>query len=170
MHRAFIECMTARLSDAWRRSLDELLHERFSAVRYVWLRRLDKVAQGISHFRADRSRVWAIPRGQRAAYNTGEPVAFDFRAIDHCVSLASDYERRWESHFLRSGLTPLEIVYEEFTRSFDSTLRKALGHLGINHDDLPEQEPELEPLADQTTLEWAQRYREMKLAQESCHK
>lgn len=161
MHRAFIESLTPRVADAWRRSLDELLHERFDAVRYVWLRRLDKVAQGISHFRADRSRIWEIPRGQRAARD--DAVGFDFRAIDHCVSSTLEYERQWESHFLRTGLTPLEVVYEEFVGSYDPTLRKVLDHLGVNHADLPEQEPQLERLADQKSLEWAELYRGLKL-------
>lgn len=162
MFRSFLENLTPRVADAWRRSLDELLRERFGVVRYVWLRRLDKVSQGISHYLADRTGVWEIPKGQRAESGGGGVVGFDFRAIDHCVSLASEYERQWESFFLRSGITPLEIVYEEFVASYDPTLRKVLDHVGVSHADLPKQEAQLERLAGEKSLEWAEIYREIK--------
>jgi LPS sulfotransferase NodH len=163
MHRAFIDSLTLRVPDAWRRSLDELLHERFDAVRYIWLRRLDKIAQGISHYRADRSRIWEVPRGQRPTRDGGEAVGFDYQAIDYCVSWTVEYERQWEKHFLRSGLTPLEVIYEEFAGSYDLTLRKVLDHLGVSHSEIPEQEPQLQRLADQKSLEWGALYRGMKL-------
>jgi LPS sulfotransferase NodH len=159
MHVAFAESLATRLADAWNRSLDELLDARFHAVRYIWLRRLDKVSQGISHYRADRSRVWEIPRGKRTA--GGEPVEFDFQAIDHCIWLASEYERQWKSHFRRKGLTPLEIVYEEFVVSYDPTLRQVLDYLGVSHANLPRQEERLERMADRKSAEWAELYRAM---------
>lgn len=169
MHRAFIDSLTPRLADAWNRSLNELLHERFSAVRYIWLRRLDKVAQGISHFRADRSRLWEISKGQRAAKSGGgEAVEFDFRAIDHCISLATEFDHQWKNHFRRMGLTPLEIVYEEFMDSYDLVLRKVLDYLAVGHADLPEAEPQLERMADQKSLDWAGLYREMKSGSAGC--
>jgi LPS sulfotransferase NodH len=169
MHQAFADSLTPRLVDARNRSLNELLHERFSMVRYIWLRRLDKVAQGISHFRAVRSGLWEIPRGQHAAKSgVGESLEFDFQAIDHCVAWAAEYDRQWRHHFRRQALTPLEIVYEAFVDSYDPTLRKILDYLGVSHADLPTAEPQLERMADRQSLEWETQYSEMKLERPDC--
>ena len=159
MRRAFVDCLTPRIPAAWSMSLHDLLRERFQDVRYIWLRRLNKTAQGISHFLADRSGVWEIPKGEaRGAEQVGNPVEFDFRAIDRCVRLAADYDRLWAEHFRREEIAPLEIVYEEFVQSFDPAIRRVLDYLEIDHADLRRFEPPLERMAGGKSLEWEERY------------
>jgi LPS sulfotransferase NodH len=143
-------------------SLDELLHARFSTVRYIWLRRNDKVAQGISHFRAAYSNRWEIPNGHVCATDgAADTVAFDRRMIGHCIGRAHEYDREWESHFKRHGLTPMQLVYEDLVASYDPTLRKVLDFLEIPHSDLPGAEPQIAQMSDAKSLEWANTYREV---------
>ena len=163
MRRALRESLTPAVADARHRSLNELLHAKFSAIRYIWLRRRNKVAQGISHFRAACSDCWEIPRGHVCgAGSAGDTVEFNFRMIDHCVMRASEYDQEWENHFTRHGLTPMQLDYEDLIASYDHSLRKALDCLDVPHSDLPEAEPPLERMADAKSLEWEKKYRETK--------
>jgi LPS sulfotransferase NodH len=163
MHRALCDNLGPQLADAEHRSLNELLQARFQAVRYIWLRRLDKVAQGISHFRAARSDLWQIKKGDLCARSSdGDGVTFDFRMIDHCIMRANEYDQQWENYFMRHGLTPLELTYEDFIASYHPTLLKVLDFLDVPHGDLPATEPPLERMADTKSVEWGRRYWEIK--------
>jgi trehalose 2-sulfotransferase len=163
MHRALRDSFPPQAADVRHRSLDELLHAKFSTVRYIWLRRRNKVAQGISHFRAACSDFWEMPREHLCETSgAGDSVEFNFRMIDHCIAQATEYDGEWENHFTRHGLTPMQLVYEDLIASYDPALRKVLDFLGVPHRDLPEAEPQLERMADSKSLEWEKKYWEIK--------
>jgi LPS sulfotransferase NodH len=162
MHRALCDGLGPQAAGVQHPQLNELLHAKFSAVRYIWLRRLNKVAQGISHFRATRSDLWQIPKGHlRGTSDAGDAVEFNFRMIENCIAWAYEYDRQWENYFTHHGLAPLEVFYEDFAGSYDPTLRKVLEFLGVPHSDLPEAEPPLERMADMKSREWEKKYREL---------
>jgi LPS sulfotransferase NodH len=162
MHRAFCDNLRSKVADVQHRSLTELLHAKFSTVRYIWLRRRNKVAQGISHFRAARSDLWQIPKGYRCeTSNAGDAVEFDFRVVEHFITCSYEYDRQWDNHFTRHGLTPLRLFYEDFVASYDPTLRRVLDFLDVPHSALPEAAPPLERMADMKSVEWEKKYREL---------
>jgi trehalose 2-sulfotransferase len=162
MHHALCASLAHRIPDAPQRSLDELLRAKFSPVRYIWLRRRNKVAQGISHFRATRSAFWHIAAGRpgkRRAVDAA--VGFDFGAIDRTIAWAHEYDRQWKNYFMHDRLAPLQLVYEDVAASYDTSIRKVLDFIGVPHADLPPAEPPLERMADGKSLAWERRYREM---------
>jgi LPS sulfotransferase NodH len=132
-------------------------------VRYVWLRRRNKVAQGISHFRAGRSDIWEVPSGGlgRAA-RLGDLVTFDFERIDHCVERAIAHDQNWGAYFERHALTPTEIAYEDLVDNYDWVIRRVLASIDVPHDDLPRATPQLRRLADAKSEEWENKYLKMK--------
>jgi trehalose 2-sulfotransferase len=163
MHRALRASFAPRVTEPQDRSLNELLRLRFSEVRYIWLRRRNKVAQGISHFRAYRSGVWESPQGQPLGpTGTQASVEFDSGLIDHCINSAQKYDREWEAYFRRRGIVPMQLFYEDFINAYDQNLRTVLAFLDIPHIDLPNAVPQLERLADATSLRWERRYRALK--------
>lgn len=165
MHRAFCDSLAQHFADARRRSLNELLLAKFSSVRYIWLRRRDKVAQGISHFRATRSDFWQISKGRIGEKRAGDDaVEFNFRAIDRTIAWAHEYDRQWKNYFAHHGLTPLQLSYEDLIASYDACIRAVLDFLDIPHADLPEVEPPLERMADLKSFAWARTYREIAAA------
>ena len=86
---------------------DDLLAETFPGLRYVWLRRMDKVRQAVSLWRAIQTWHWrkdaaAASRGpqERAA---GPPLRYSFEAIDHLRQRLISSDRAWEIYFEQDG-------------------------------------------------------------------
>ena len=172
LFRAFRNSIVEAAAQPQRLSLDELLCKRFSKVRYIWLRRRNKVAQGVSHFRATRSGIWELPLGERERRDFADDrVAFDFRLIDHCVNWATRYDDEWELYFDRHQLKPMPVFYEDLVERYDVSLRAILEFLGVEHSDLPKCTPHLQQLADHRSGEWEGRYRALdprRTAMSSC--
>jgi LPS sulfotransferase NodH len=156
MRRAMLQSLCSSAVLGGHPSLDALLKAKFCAVDYIWLRRRNKVAQGISHFRAVRTNVWEVLNGDST---NGERVGFDLAAIDHCVKLAEKYEAQWADFFTRWNLRPLLLTYEDLAASYDASLRSVLTFLELDHGALPGLVPSLERLADEVSFEWEERYR-----------
>lgn len=162
MHSALKDSLCLKAAGVQHRSLTELLEMKFSAVRYIWLRRRNKVAQGISHYRANQSGLWEIPKGSVCeASNAGDAVEFSYRLIHECVACACEYDRQWEHYFTSYTLTPLQLFYEDLVASYDQSLRRVLEFLSVCHNDLPQADPPLERMADMKSLEWETKYREL---------
>lgn len=144
-------------------SLNDLLLQRFSTVRYVWLRRRNKIAQGISHFKASRTSVWELPAAPQP-HPTGHPapVDFDLRLIDKCVEWAHIYDNEWEAFFERRHITPMQMFYEDLSSAYNQSLRAVLRFLDISDAGLPDAVPQLRKLADETSLKWEQQYRALR--------
>lgn len=160
MHRALRASFAPRATHPEKRSLDDLMRMHFDSVRYIWLRRRNKVAQGISHFRAYTTGVWESAHGRPPRSEEYQlSVQFDLRQIEHCVLGAQHFEREWGAYFERRDLAPLELFYEDLVGDYDASLRVVLRFLGIRHSDLPKIEPQLEQLADTKSHLWEQRYR-----------
>jgi LPS sulfotransferase NodH len=159
MHRA-LRAGSASPAVSGQGSLNDLLLQRFSTVRYLWLRRHNKVAQGISHFRAFRTDTWERRAGQPPD-PTDEPGSVDFNlpSIDNCVKWAGIFDDEWGAFFQRRGITPMQLFYEDLTSAYDQSLRAVLDFLDIPHGDLPEAIPPLERQADETSLMWERKYR-----------
>jgi trehalose 2-sulfotransferase len=163
MHRALRGSPASPTTARQGGSLNDLLLQRFSTVRYIWLRRRNKVAQGISHFKASRTGMWALPAG-KPPDPKGEPesVDFDLALIDRCVEWAHIYDNEWAAYFQRRHITPMQLIYEDLTSAYDQNLRAVLSFLDIPHVDLPDAEPPLERLADEISLKWEQQYRALR--------
>ena len=83
----------------------------FPAAQFVWLRREDKVRQGISWWRADVTGQWALQPGQQA-----EQPALDVERVVRLVRFAERCEEGWRQWFTSTGLRPCEIRYEDLAR------------------------------------------------------
>ncbi|HUN36550.1 MAG TPA: Stf0 family sulfotransferase [Trebonia sp.] len=104
----------------------EFMRTTFPAVRFVWLRRTDKVRQGISWWRADVTGQWALRSGQEA----GQPAP-DVERIARLVQFAQECEDGWRQWFASSGIQPCEVRYEDLARDRLATVNKVLGFLDL---------------------------------------
>jgi LPS sulfotransferase NodH len=163
LRRVLQFCMAQRFADVRHLSLDTLMRARFPQVHYIWLRRRNKVAQGISHYLVTRTNSWERFKDKRAEDGTvtHPNIEFNFTAIDYCIYLAREYDLHWELYCARQGLRPMAIYYEDLVTAYDPTLQQILEALDQRHDDLPPLEPRLERMAGARSLAWERRYLEL---------
>ena len=105
----------------------DVMAAAFPGVRYVWLRRDDKLRQAISHWRAAATGQYALSDGQQPA----PPPAFDHDAIGRMVQWTEECEAGWRRWFAAHSIAPLEIVYEDMTQRLTSVVRDAAAFLDV---------------------------------------
>ena len=105
----------------------DVLAAAFPGVRYVWLRREDKLRQAISLWRAGATGQYALGDGEQPA----PPPPFDRDAIARLVRWAEEGEAGWRGWFAAHSITPFEIVYEDMTRGLTTVVRDLAAFLGV---------------------------------------
>jgi LPS sulfotransferase NodH len=85
----------------------EFMRTTFPDVQCVWLRRADKVRQGISWWRAAVTDQWGVRPGQEA-----KQPAPDVEEMVQLVQLAQWCEDGWAQWFASTGIQPCQVVYE----------------------------------------------------------
>jgi trehalose 2-sulfotransferase len=105
----------------------DVLAAAFPGVRYVWLRRDDKLRQAISLWRAAATGQYALADGQQPA----PPPPFDRDAIGRLVQWVEEGEAGWRRWFAAHSISPLEIVYEDMTRRLTTVVRDVAAFLGV---------------------------------------
>jgi LPS sulfotransferase NodH len=105
----------------------DVLAAVFPGLRYIWLRRDDKLRQAISWWRAAAAGEFVLGPEDLA----GQPPAFDRGAIGRLVRYAHECEEGWREWFPAHGITPLEIEYEELARDPDKAMRDVAAFLEV---------------------------------------
>jgi LPS sulfotransferase NodH len=83
----------------------------FPNAQFVWLRRQDKVRQGISWWRAAVTDQWGLRPGQKAQ----QPPP-DVEQMVQLVQFAQRCEDGWRRWFASTGIQPCEVLYEDLAR------------------------------------------------------
>ena len=135
----------------------EALHIGFTDLRFIWLRRKNRVAQAISLFLATRSRVWKKRLGSRAA----EPVIdYDFAGIDRLVHRLEYQDLSWQRFFEDHGIQPLQLIYEDFIENYEETIRGVLNFLEVQPLSTAIHPPRLMRQSGERSLLWEKKYKE----------
>ncbi|ADI13434.1 Stf0 family sulfotransferase [Truepera radiovictrix] len=135
----------------------ELIRTVFPGVRFVYLTRRNKVRQAVSFWRAQQSGVWERYHGD--AVREGARAHFDFAALSGLVQELSLREARWQELFDALEATPYTVVYEDYVRDPEGTVRGILDFLELAPPpgwSLPRLT--MERLADETSDAWVARY------------
>jgi LPS sulfotransferase NodH len=133
----------------------ELIEAVLPGPRFVWLRRDDSVAQGVSWWKAEKSGAWI---GGRPAVGA---ATFDFEGIDELVRRVEKENEAWGHWFAANGLDPLVVIYEELAAQPAAAGRRVLEFLGIAIPDGLTIEPRTKPQSDDLNADWIRRYRSM---------
>ena len=105
----------------------EVLAAAFPGLRYVWLRRDDKLRQAISWWRAGASGQYALADGEQPA----PPPPFDRDAIGRLVRFAEQCEDGWRGWFAAHSIVPFEIVYEDMAGGLTEVVHELAAFLGV---------------------------------------
>ena len=151
---------TASAGGSWTDS--ELLDRTFPGLRYVWLRREDKVRQAVSWWRASMTDEWALTDSETAS---GLVPEFDADAIGALVQFALACEQGWREWFQTHNIAPVEVTYEQLIEDRLVTTNVVLEHLGLPHLDVDGlRPPRYRKQSDDLTDEYVRRFRALK-----CH-
>jgi LPS sulfotransferase NodH len=135
----------------------QVIEALFPGVRYILLRRRDKVRQAISWLRAERTKRWGRRRkGLPPESPDGE---FDLDAVTERIERAAAHEAKWAAFFKSSGSLPWVVEYEELVVDVHGLVNVALEFLGV-HPGRPvaTARPPTERQSDSLTEEWVSRY------------
>lgn len=102
------------------------LSDWFGTPAWVWLRRRDQLAQAISTVVASQSRSFM---SERAPLH--EPVYSGDRLLLELERVARR-DSRWQAYFARTGIRPIEVVYEDLERDPLGTMQAIGRHVGID--------------------------------------
>lgn len=133
----------------------KLIAAVFPDPRFVWLRRQDVVAQGVSWWRAKGSGVWI--HGKRGDTKR----TFDFDGIDAAVRRAREQAEEWQRWFAANEIEPLEVVYEQLVADPVGIVGAILSFAGAAVPRELVLVPRTRRQADAVTDEWVRRYREL---------
>lgn len=111
----------------------ELLDTLFGNPSYVWMRRLDKVRQAISMWRALQTRTWRL---EHPTADTETPALhYNFEGIEHLRRRLTADDEAWGRYFRQSAIEPLELYYETDVKPDPAGgVARVLAHIGV---DLP---------------------------------
>jgi len=137
---------------------DELMESVFPGLQYLWVRRRDKVRQGISWWRAEATGEWAVPAGRDS--EAPAPAVPDVTAVRQLVEVATLHERAWGDYFAERGIDPWTIDYEDLVVDLDGSLDSALRYLGVHPGRPVRATPvRIKRQADERTERWVEQYR-----------
>ena len=133
----------------------EVLGRIFGHLKFVYLRRIDVVAQAVSRCRAEQTGLWHVHDGM----TRGAPrVSYDAVAIRRFVDEALDHDRAWNRWFQENGIDPYRVTYEALDRDPDAFARSVLRFLGIDPPAATIAAANVR-MADELSRQWVARFR-----------
>jgi LPS sulfotransferase NodH len=108
----------------------ELLERLFGGPSYVWIRRVDKVRQAISLWRALQTGTWRLESS--ADHDGKSNPQYSFDGIEHLRRRLTADDGGWARFFAGSNLEPLELHYEaDIEADPAGAVSAVLAHLGV---------------------------------------
>jgi len=79
--------------------------------------------------------------------------------LNHLLVASTMYEAAIEAFFAEGGIVPLTIVYEDFIRNYEGTVKQVLDFLELETDSVQIAPPFYDQIADDVAESWVQRFR-----------
>ena len=144
----------------------DLLDHIYPGIKFIYLYREDYVKQAISRYKGLQTEQWnSFQRAKK------EPT-YSLKGIAEQLIMNLDAKDHWSDIFVRYGIEPLDVVYEDFCKAPREWLLRIKEHLGVNND-VPitaeaiqvhmEDEKAPQKMSDHINTEWEKRfYRDLK--------
>jgi trehalose 2-sulfotransferase len=128
----------------------------FPNLRFVEVRRADRLRQAISWVRAQQTGNWSSLIGPAEP----RPAVFDRAEIERKLTRLEREQAGWEEFFARHAISPHRISYEELAEAPEETVRALLAFLGVELPSGVEIEaPLMQRQTDEVSEGWVARYR-----------
>ena len=127
------------------RPTTEVLNDWFPNLRYVFLWRRNTARQAISYYRAAVTQEWFLTHKSRQRTLT---ETIDYQQIRWFEDVLLEHKENWLAYFTGNRITPLEVLYEDFVTSYETTVRRVLSYLGVVGKDPAAEMPTLRRQSD----------------------
>ena len=128
--------------------------------KHIFLTRRNKVKQAVSWWKAIVTEEWHRKSGKVRPYSTSDVKdSYNFAAIKHLLIEATFLENRIQDFLDEGSIVPLTIVYEDFIKQYEKTIRSIIDFLEIAETTYSVDEPSYEQLADEVSEEWTERFK-----------
>ena len=134
----------------------DALETLLPGVRYVHVRRRDKVAQAISLWTAVQTARWR----QEDEEDSGPPPepVYSFAGIQHLVTQLTNSDQAWLAWFAGGGIEPETVIYEELIEDQRGTVLGLLRSLQIDTHGVDVPAPTMRRQSGGRSAEWAERF------------
>ena len=135
------------------------LDAAFGPLRYIYLRREDKLAQAISRVRAEQSGLWhQAPDGTELNGSLTRKPPLDRARLAEVIA-ELEHERGWMEWFARHKITPFALDYRPWQRTRSTPVRRLALFAPAGRGRRPVTVPTVK-LADSVNAAWAKAYRD----------
>ena len=143
--------------DQYQRVFNDVpLSTYFPNLKYIMIKRQDKVLQGISHEIAKQSGQWS------SDFRIQHKPKFNYSNIGKNISSIMESERKWEEYFKKNDITPIRVDYEKLAANYDSEIKSVLNALDLNDSvEIPPQQ--IQKQGNRRNKFWRTRYNLIKL-------
>lgn len=132
--------------------------------KHIFMTRRNKIRLAVSWWKAIQSGEWHREHGC-IPLESDLTDKYSYDALNHLLVDCCMREAAIQEFFTRGDITPLTIVYEDFIRNVDETIKRILDFLEIEYDPgLHIESLHYERLADDISEEWVQRFRKERQA------
>jgi LPS sulfotransferase NodH len=132
--------------------LETILRALLGNPRLVFVTRADKLSQAVSLWRAAQSRSWRAGVGERRETE----LVYSFAAIDHLRRQLSEHEAAWADWFAGSGISPIQVAYEELDAEPRQVVAGVAEALELEAGQVPN--PPLTRQRDELSAAWLERF------------
>ena len=133
----------------------EALEALLPGLRYVHVRRQDKLAQAISLWTAVQTLAWRDEGDDAGAHE----AVYSRAGIAHLLEQLTAQDQAWVSWFAGAGVEPVTIVYEDFAADQRSAISGLLRELGVDtHGAVDVGDVGMRRQATGRSQEWAERF------------
>jgi LPS sulfotransferase NodH len=142
-------------------SLGEIVQDLFPDLHIIWVTRRNKIRQAVSWWKAVQTNAWALHKGESVV--NPPHLEYHFPAIDHLANESIFREAAWQDLFSEWKITPLTLVYEDWSQNPAQTITRIMDFLGITEPfEFNDNQITMVKQADELSEEWVQRYRSEK--------
>ena len=138
-----------------------LFERAIGTTLYIHLSRQDKIGQAVSRLRAEQSGLWHVSADgtERERTSPPLPVVYDAGRLSSYLTELETDDAAWATFFKRNRIEPLALTYETMVAAPQVVLAGILSALGLDPEVAATVDVKTAKLADQTSLEWADRFR-----------
>ncbi len=136
-------------------SFREAVETAFPNIKYIFLTRVDKVAQAVSYYRAVMTGEWRRFSDEHIP-ESNKTIKMDHYGIKKCLELLEQSDAYWEKFFEEHELSPLRITFEDLTRKYGKTVQNILSYLELPAVPIPP--PATKKISDERSKSWEEEF------------